>query len=603
MIATIPDSWLPLFLPAGRTADTTPVAYTPADPSTLRQRLADTVKGRRGEEWACWRRAVLGERLFRIRGGPGSDEIPLVFAVDEFISKKMLWGLATVDDWYTVPPDAIGQLLAPSLSILRADVASLGAESKWDAYHVAEKWLRATEKVGAERASSDRFTNALEASLGAGEASKASPLPWIIQSDDRYRVLVDDDHYEGPVRGVAVVPLARQCWSHTARVTETPGAGGAMRPMHPSELVEAYGHVITSVRCEYAARAPRVEGLTLIEPPQRGPLPVAARDADVEAWLVALDPSGRAVKWIAFSGPQHAASTCPALAIVGESEVGKGLFAGALAASVGQHGGPTMLHAVLQKHASELLRGPVVLGDEGLPRNAGKPMTEEFRTFLTTAEHAVEMKGVDKRVAVVGGCRVVLGANRIDRLFSSAGGLNADDVAGLVRRLCMVDVHGANAATARRIAISMGSGPSDPERLRRVAGHFRWIQDTMGPSAVVPDPFAGSVSSSLRTGGDLARTALDAIEDAYSAKAPWIAVDAPRGLLWYRPESLAIAAKREGHAAQISRALEPYRARLSAPCRRHPITRQPHEPAVRWGALSLPTLLSDSIAVGDSDDE
>jgi hypothetical protein len=160
--ALLPSAWANV-MPRPRASPApglTPV-YREAAPQAVRTKLAETGKGRMGEVWQCWRRVAEGVRAFRIRGGPGADDLPIVDGVDTHIT-RMLWVLANTDDWHTIAPPDLAAVCESSMSLLRSDVAGLGSTSKFTAAVVAEKWARTCERVAGERAAQARGNDIMD---------------------------------------------------------------------------------------------------------------------------------------------------------------------------------------------------------------------------------------------------------------------------------------------------------------------------------------------------------------------------------------------------------------------------------------------------------
>ncbi len=593
-IATLPAAWVVALPHAGdrATSSIVPDQFPTIEPSTLRQRLADHVKGKKGPEAAIWRRVVEGERMFRIEGGPGDPSIPLVHGVDEFVCKSLIWPLAHSDEWFRVAPQDFGTLLAPSLALLRQDA---GPSSKWTPEHAGQKWAAACAKAAAGYEESEARIAGL---LQAAALSKDAPLPFVVQVDDRYYVLDDrtnDPTYEGPIKTAAVAQLAAQIWGGR-RVLEIDGKNGT-RDMTPQEIVKIYGRIATELVIDYTATTPRMEDLAMVRGPTRKALPEPRHDPAVQAWIEtlagdALDPF---LDWIVWAAADKCGATVPALTLIGGAHVGKGLVADGLAAAAGLNKAAP-LKRVLGQFGSILAKSPILFADEGLPRNGstGQPMTEEFRSLVTATTHVTELKGSDRPLMVRGGVRVILAANSIGRLFSNRGNLGGDDVAALLRRLLVVQIHGAERiALATAQARGLGRFDGDPARAARVAGHFRWIQTTR-IAPLPPEPRAGSVGAELRTGGDQVRAALQAIEDRIGS-VEWIAVDRSLGLLWIRPDMLARACESQGGPGPLMRALGPLTRYPSRQARIHPVALTPLPDRQRWAALDLDRLVADGI--------
>lgn len=600
--AVLPDAWLGLLAYRNERAPLAPVVPDRLliAPQDLRQRLADTVKGKRGEEWAALRHVVAGERMFRLEGGPGApDDLPLVHGVDVFMTQSVLWALVNADDWYQVAPEDVATLFAPSLSILRQDADVVGTGSKWVPEHLAEKWAAAAGKVAADVA---QIAGAEAIMAEAVSTAKASPLPWIVvQTNDRWAVLDDRDPLEPryvECQKSVVVKLCRQAWAGKGRPLTKPGPKGATVDMTPDDVALTYeGVIVSGAFVDYTVTTPRVShvDMTYTRGPRRpAPPPRAQHDPEVAAWLAALagPDLDMVTAWIVWARADRCANTIPALTMIGGSHVGKSLLADGLARTMGLHKAAPLKRA-LGRFRATLADSPILFSDEGLPLgDNGKPLTEEFRTLITSTAHSIEQKGTDDPLTVLGGVRVVLAANKADRLFSNRGNLNGHDVTALLRRLLVIEIEDeGRIADAKRRAVALGACEGDPIRLERVAGHLRWIQDAGAPRAAAPSPRAGALGAELRKGGDTAAAALGALEDVTSGQ--WAAT-AP-GLVWVRPEAWARAAGLTNGPGPLMRAIAAYVARPSAPRQTHPVTRAVLERRERWAALDLERLAKDGI--------
>lgn len=596
-IATLPDRWA-ANLPRYRGETSEPVQVTPVsvDLSTLRQRLADTAKGRRGAGWEAMRLAAKGERMISIEGGPAGG--PLVHGVDDFLSKQVIFALAGCEldgwAWYTADPEEIGALFEPSLAILRSDVESTGGSSKFSAEHFASKWPAAASKIASQVQESLALSFGLETSKAEAEEKRAAQTPLLVQLEDKFFVLDDRDRlvYEGPHCSQAVRGIAQKLWP--GRVLDVDSEKG-VRPMTPQDIMAAYaGEACGRLATEYSASSPRVEDLTLVKCLARPPVD-AKEDAEVHAWLVKLG-GDRLLDWIAWAAPEKCDATVPALALIGASAVGKSLLAESLALAAGQ-AAASGLKAVLGRFRFLLDSGPIVFGDEGLPKVEGQPATEEFRSLVTAPVHLIELKGLDKRLEVRGGVRVILAANRADRLFSNTGQLGAHDVSAIIRRLVVIDVEGSDhVETLKKMSASLGAFEGDPARRLRVAQHLRHIQVTR--DCAQPEPYGGTLGAALRKGSDLASLSLQALEDGIDQGAPWVGVTGSS--VWLHTDGLVTRLENKHTAQALLRALSPYVEGKSVPVRVHPVTGAALEKRTRWTELDLTRLRADGIDCGPS---
>ncbi len=610
-IAMLPALWADRLPRARAGTIRAQVTAVPVEPSDLRQRLADTVKGRRGAAMACLRRAVTGDRMFKIEGGPGAPDLETVHGVDVHMAQNVLFTLARSvppderEDgptaWFRVPGEAVGNLLASSLAALDQDAQEVsGHPTKWTPEHVAATWDRAVEVVAGEVAKAQAFMRALEAATTIGEAARATDTPLMIQLDRRYAILDDAPdrapRYTELCAGEALAPLARQVWAGRDRPLEKTTDKGT-RPMLPAEMIEIYGRAVSRTALDFTARTPRVEGLTLVRGLEHEP-PPPAYDTEAERWLALLDPTGGLLDWLWWAKPERCDATAPALALVGASHVGKSALAEGVAVAAGQARTVPLARA-MARFAGALCQGPIVFADEGLPRDSrGHPMTEDFRRLITTTEHTCEVKGSNTDLTVRGGVRVILAANAGERLFAG-GNLSSEDVSALTRRLFVIDIRDeARALAAKAAIVGMGAFENDPARLARVARHIRWIQEHR---TAVPEikPRGGSLEPALRRSGDLASAALDAISDAHATGAPWVAADTARGVLWVENATLTRVLGLEGRAGAtgpVFRAIRAYIRVESTARKAHPVTGATFAGArQRWVGLSLDLLRGDGI--------
>lgn len=593
-IALLPAKWADWLPRARRDSTAVDPVYAVVEPSELRERLDETSKGKRGDGWGAWRKCVHGERMFRIEGGPGAADLPIVHGVDEFVTKHMIWPLAHAEGWSEVDPDSFVRLVDPSFETVRRDAAAIGGSAtKLVPEELARKWEQATAKAQADIAAAKSWVERITEQVR--KAKEPGALPPILQLDRRYLVLddrTDCPRYTDLVSAEGVPALAGEFWAGV-RETQTMDKAG-LRAMDTRELMGQFGKPIERIILDYTHTAPSLEGTDLILGPRRLPIPAATFDPDVAAWLHAMDPSDGILEWIAWTAPHLAQDTVPALVMVGAAHVGKTLLGHGVARSQGLLA-PEALGPALGRFAAPIATSPILVGDEGMPRDShGHPLTQEFRRFATTNVHLVEMKGVDRRLIVRGAPRIILSANAMGSLFSTRGALTGDDVDAIVRRLFVVDIGPDQAAEAHRLAESLGRTTADPVRLARVAAHCRWIQENT-PRGAEMLPRSGNLKTELRKGSDIMARALQVLEDT-AGSVPWSIVDKPKGVVWVRMEFWARACEAQSPQA-LGRASEPY---VKTPARKlgvHPITAEPMPDRARWVGLDLAKLQLDGIEI------
>ena len=592
-----------------------PVTYTPVgDLSTLRQRLLDAAKRKQGDAWKTIRKAAMGERLLCLHDGPKDPSAPLCLGVDEYMSKSVIWTLATHPDFRDVPPEEMAQAFAPSLAILRADAAEAKRPDPglWSAEHFAYKWRATTEKAKAKDAAEDAMLAVMEAAIETknapieGDPNRSRPP--LVQIGDRYCILDDRDPERMTYRittGKALRSLAMQVWpkSESLCALYPPDNLKTLRNpdgkmMQPAAMVETYGKSAHVLAYEYAAEAPYLEDLSLVIP-ARGSLPKdleveGVEDPAVARWLHALDPSGRLLDWLAFAHPRHCTRSAPALAMIGASHIGKSLLAHALALAVGMPRA-TDLSRAFGQFQTPLTFGPILFADEGIPRHRTTqvPLTEEVRKLITDSHHLIEGKGSDQPIHLRGGVRVILAANSRDRLFP--GTYSGHDVAALMRRLYVLHFEdGETIARIKTLQESLGTGEGDPARLRRIASHISYLQDTRKLDAP-PAPQSAGLDRDLRRGTDLARRALEEIEAAIGGASTWIGVHEASSTLYIQPGTLSLRCEASPQA--LARALGAYTTKPSEQYRKNPLTGATDAARTRWIGLDWALLKQDGVQV------
>lgn len=581
---------------------TAPVLYTSAgDLGTLRQRLLDAAKGRKGDAWKTIRKAALGERLLSLHDGPQDPTAPITLGVDEYLSKSVIWAIAADPTLRDVPPAEIAQAFAPSLAILRADAleAKRPNPDLWTPEHFAQKWIQATEKARAKDAASDDFIAKITA-LTKANAERETPA--VVQIADRFFVLDDRDpeHVNYlPTKGVSLRELCRNVWpqSETQRANILDiESESKRRAMLTSEIVETYGKAVQTLAYEYAAESPYLDDLTLVLPTRQRPdskesAIEGVEDPGVRQWLATLDPTDGILDWLAFAHPRHCARSSPALALMGASHIGKSLLAHALALAVGMPRATDLARAFGQ-FANPLTFGPILFADEGIPRHrmTQVPLTEELRKLITDSHHLIEGKGSDTPIHLRGAVRVILAANPRERLFPG-GTYSAHDVAALMRRLYVLTFEDETQAREAKAAQEvLGKGEGDIERLRRVARHIVWIQETRKISGP-PSPQSSGLDRDLRRGSDVAKAAIEAIEA--STPSDWIGVK--DRFLWVQPGALSMRCATTPQA--LARALGAYVIEASAQRRTNPLTGAADAARTRWTGLDLELLRTDGVQV------
>lgn len=203
------------------------------------------------------------------------------------------------------------------------------------------------------------------------------------------------------------------------------------------KLIGEYGRVCTAVEYDWTGNHSRLERSTLV-------LKVGAKrtelqpeySADVAAWLALLggEKQEALLDWIATVTWVH--ECAPALYLMGENGVGKGLLAAGLS-RLWEARKPTALKHAIGDFNADLLRCPFVFADEKVPETwHGQPKTEELREAITLSDWTINQKNRD-HVAARGAVRVLLAANNL-KLVTTKEDLTREDAAALADRIVFV---------------------------------------------------------------------------------------------------------------------------------------------------------------------
>lgn len=343
--------------------------------------------------------------------------------------------------------------------------------------------------------------------LAEYSAAHALPLSrrWLVALDDSVWAQIDGS-YVGPWRGLAAGPAVAQALAPASSAGVSLyayDAKGNLALRQTSDLVQSYGVALDDVEADLTAKR------AVLDPVRRvlvqAPCPL--RDLEPEynpeiaEWLELLAPGTKhesLLNWLAAVTRLEVAA--PALYLYGASGAGKNLLAYGLARLWSSS--PSSLAAALDGFNDDLLRCPLVYGDERIPDRNGVPRTEELRELVTRQEHSINRKHV-RRFVAKGACRVVLSANK-PNLTARNAELSADDVKALGDRLVSVKVPAAAADwLAQRGGVAF---TASWVRDSGIAQHALWLRETRaavpGTRLAVPSDSAELVAA-LRVGSGL----------------------------------------------------------------------------------------------------
>jgi hypothetical protein len=345
----------------------------------------------------------------------------------------------------------------------------------------------------------------------------AHPFPlrrrWIAAHGNSVYALVEGS-YRGPWVGLSAGPALVQALSPASSAGVQPyqvDGKGQVQTMPVSTMLETYGVALDRVEADMTASkaylAPPVaagaRSLVLVEAPCPLRAIEPAYDPEVDTWLALLcgdapgAPEGAKRKalldWLATV--TDLAHPSPGLYLHGAPGAGKSLLPSGLAKLWSSS--PCPLSAAMGDFNDEILRCPLVFGDERIPDRNGVPRTEELRELITTSEFTVNRKHAQRFVAR-GSVRVVLSANAPNLVARNAD-LNSDDVRALGDRLISIKARVEAAEYLKTVNTEDWARAGD-----RIAAHALWLRDAaragvrpvaQGTRLLVPSNSADLVAS------------------------------------------------------------------------------------------------------------
>lgn len=176
--------------------------------------------------------------------------------------------------------------------------------------------------------------------------------------------------------------------------------------------------------------------------------------------------------WIASTDQRYITTTAAALAIQGEADVGKTLFARALAHTWGLLE-PVTLRAAVDRFNGPLQRCPIWFADERMPDELTDAI---FREMVQSRQRDIEPKGKEK--VILRGCaRILIAVNELaDIRIGGAQGPKAAKAVADRLSLFVPTIRTSEALMSLR-----GVAGSNDAELMTIVRHLRWAQTELTP--------------------------------------------------------------------------------------------------------------------------
>jgi hypothetical protein len=341
---------------------------------------------------------------------------------------------------------------------------------------IRQRWRVCLERSGRDEAYSEDELDEIAESAGLTREGLASA--WVLQYGPGYflrgldRVWGPYQSSELPERAEIVLAAADtdgvQCQVFKA---------GSVKRKRPSDLVADHGRVLDRVVYSLSRQHSEIDiqglgsTLYLASCPRRTLEP--KRNEQIERWLALLGGASAdfLLDWLATTTQLD--EPAQALFLEGQPGAGKSMLVAGLS-RIWTTGGHTAIDDALGRFNDELLKCPLVFGDERIPtNNRGIPEVDKLKAEISARTRRLEVKY--QRVAdMEGAIRIVLAANNRELLLLGAD-LTAHDVEALLARLIHIPVGAAAAAYLSGLEADTIRGWVEGDQ---IAAHVLWLAET-----------------------------------------------------------------------------------------------------------------------------
>jgi hypothetical protein len=453
----------------------------------------------------------------------------------------------------------------------RADhVRVLGNARPLDGPGGARLWL--AEDFATVDAIVNRKRNAWQANFGKHAAACDAPL--ILQSvtDAGTVLLWQGEHGHQPValevlrQRIEELKLPIETSFTTVKTNRKGEAMETTVQLRPRAIVERNSATYRETIHDFAARVSRYEPeheRAIIGYPATKLAP--KRDADVDAWLRAMGGAehDRLEAWIASCAQANIDRLAASLILLGPADVGKSMFACAVAGLWGC-ALPPSADLLVSRFNGDLSRCPIVFDDEAELFGSEDLSTKRFRQLVQSTERTIERKGRERTI-LRGGMRLIVAANEVSDLrFSDVTG---PEVVRAVSDRMLVLATQPRADACKEALVRLRPPGQYRVNLDRVIAHMVHLCGTVPMPAERFIGAGGMAESAILAGHvdkygevfDLLREALD--KPADESGHPMAPVFLSGNAVWIRLEAVASLLGRSWDAWRVATAIGPFRDR------------------------------------------
>lgn len=258
---------------------------------------------------------------------------------------------------------------------------------------------------------------------------------WIVQYQNAFYLYKDGKYIDKAFTTQELETEFATCFNKAPIDLVVP-SGKSVRKLRPNEVVARYGTVARELVFDMCAQYSHLDSSGKFTQCTTLPRVTEAKfDGAIDAWLDLLGGTNAAKlkDWIATYTLLHR-PTC-ALYLAGPKNVGKTVLANSLA-RVWQEGGAIPMEAALADFNDALLRCPLVLADEYIPRIRGKAVTAALRAMLGNAYRDLNRKFLP-RAKIHGNMRLILAANN-DALLQFNESMTENDLSAVIDRFLYI---------------------------------------------------------------------------------------------------------------------------------------------------------------------